>query len=61
MRGFMYCTRVARDQHGCRFLQQRFDDDLIFAGVSRHGDPVRATPGRVWSSCSISPPTPSKS
>ncbi|KAG2629440.1 putative pumilio homolog 7, chloroplastic [Panicum virgatum] len=47
LRGFMY--HVARDQHGCRFLQQRLDDgkrevDLIFAGVSRHAAQLMVDP-----------------
>ncbi|XP_062203400.1 putative pumilio homolog 7, chloroplastic [Phragmites australis] len=47
LRGFMY--HVARDQHGCRFLQQRLDDgksevDLIFAGVARHATQLMVDP-----------------
>jgi hypothetical protein len=47
LRGFMY--HVARDQHGCRFLQQRLDDgerevELIFAGVSRHAAQLMVDP-----------------
>jgi hypothetical protein len=47
LRGFMY--HVARDQHGCRFLQQRLDDgkrevDLIFVGVSRHAAQLMVDP-----------------
>ncbi|KAF8646418.1 hypothetical protein HU200_065862 [Digitaria exilis] len=47
LRGFMY--HVARDQHGCRFLQQRLDDgkrevDLIFSGVSRHASQLMVDP-----------------
>ncbi|XP_062204794.1 putative pumilio homolog 7, chloroplastic [Phragmites australis] len=47
LRGFMY--HVARDQHGCRFLQQRLDDgkrevDLIFAGVARHAAKLMVDP-----------------
>ncbi|KAL6623246.1 hypothetical protein ACP70R_033125 [Stipagrostis hirtigluma subsp. patula] len=47
LRGFMY--HVARDQHGCRFLQQRLDDgkrevDLIFAGVARHAAQLMVDP-----------------
>ncbi|OEL28345.1 putative pumilio-like protein 7, chloroplastic [Dichanthelium oligosanthes] len=47
LRGFM--NHVARDQHGCRFLQQRLDDgkrevDIIFAGVSRHAAQLMVDP-----------------
>ncbi|CAL4899345.1 unnamed protein product [Urochloa decumbens] len=47
LRGFM--CQVARDQHGCRFLQQRLDDgkrevDAIFAGVSRHAAQLMVDP-----------------
>ncbi|CAN6333984.1 unnamed protein product [Urochloa humidicola] len=47
LRGFM--CHVARDQHGCRFLQQRLDDgkrevDAIFAGVSRHAAQLMVDP-----------------
>lgn len=47
LRGFM--CHVARDQHGCRFLQQRLDDgkrevDLIFSGVSRHASQLMVDP-----------------
>ncbi|TVU50219.1 hypothetical protein EJB05_01583, partial [Eragrostis curvula] len=47
LRGFMY--HVARDQHGCRFLQQRLDDgkrevDTIFAGVARHAAQLMVDP-----------------
>uniref|UniRef100_A0A0D9XZH4 PUM-HD domain-containing protein n=1 Tax=Leersia perrieri TaxID=77586 RepID=A0A0D9XZH4_9ORYZ len=47
LRGFMY--HIARDQHGCRFLQQRLDDgkrevDFIFAGVARHAVELMVNP-----------------
>ncbi|KAJ1265399.1 hypothetical protein BS78_08G074100 [Paspalum vaginatum] len=47
LRGLMYY--VARDQHGCRFLQERLDDgkrevDLIFSGVSRHAAELMVDP-----------------
>uniref|UniRef100_A0A453K4V2 PUM-HD domain-containing protein n=1 Tax=Aegilops tauschii subsp. strangulata TaxID=200361 RepID=A0A453K4V2_AEGTS len=47
LRGYMY--HVARDQHGCRFLQQRLDDgkrevDFIFTGVARHAVDLMVNP-----------------
>ncbi|KAG8048717.1 hypothetical protein GUJ93_ZPchr0009g1319 [Zizania palustris] len=47
LRGFMY--HIARDQHGCRFLQQRLEDgkrevDFIFAGVARHAVELMVNP-----------------
>lgn len=47
LRGYMY--HVARDQHGCRFLQQRLDDgkrevDFVFAGVARHAVDLMVNP-----------------
>ncbi|KAF0889597.1 hypothetical protein E2562_029271 [Oryza meyeriana var. granulata] len=47
LRGFLY--HIARDQHGCRFLQQRLDDgkrevDFIFAGVARHAVELMVNP-----------------
>ncbi|CAM0949848.1 unnamed protein product [Alopecurus aequalis] len=47
LRGYM--SHVARDQHGCRFLQQRLDDgkrevDFIFAGVARHAVDLMVNP-----------------
>jgi hypothetical protein len=47
LRGYMY--HVAKDQHGCRFLQQRLDDgkreaDFIFAGVARHAVDLMVNP-----------------
>ncbi|KAG8093252.1 hypothetical protein GUJ93_ZPchr0012g20670 [Zizania palustris] len=45
--GFMH--HIARDQHGCRFLQQRLEDgkrevDFIFAGVARHAVELMVNP-----------------
>lgn len=47
LRGVM--SHIARDQHGCRLLQQRLDDgkrevDHIFAGVSRHAAQLMVDP-----------------
>lgn len=47
LRGYMY--HVAKDQHGCRFLQQRLDDgkrevDFIFNGVARHAVDLMVNP-----------------
>lgn len=47
LRGVM--CHMARDQHGCRLLQQRLDDgkrevDYIFAGVSRHAAQLMVDP-----------------
>jgi hypothetical protein len=47
LRGVMY--HMARDQHGCRLLQQRLDDgkrevDYIFAGVWRHAAQLMVDP-----------------
>lgn len=47
LRGVM--AHIARDQHGCRLLQQRLDDgkpevDHIFAGVSRHAAQLMVDP-----------------